>query len=509
MWQSDDFNPGHASQGTVTVDEGALIKHALGKSEEWFRLATQAAELGLWYWDEVKQELRWDAKTRELFGASVEGEVTLQTFVVALHPEDRDTVMRTWRHALVSGLPYASDMRVVLDSTDGSKIRWIHGRGNGYYDENGKPLFMVGVAFDITDRKETYQRLRESEERFRLLANAAPMMIWMSGTDKLCDYFNQPWLDFTGQPLEAQLGYGWAAGVHPEDLKSCLDTYTSAFDRRKPFKMQYRLRRNDGEYRWIFDIGVPRFKGDGSFAGYGGSCIDVTERKMTEDALSSLSGRLIKAQEEERQRIARELHDDYAQRLALLAITLENLSENVTTLSAGVGQQLREVLDQISELSADLHSLSHGLHSSTLERLGLVAGLQGFCREFAHQNGIQVKFAYANVSSGIPADMALCAFRIAQEALRNIKKHSGAAEAEVRLECSGDSLQLAVLDPGQGFDPHKPSAGIGIRSMEERLRSLSGKLEIHSEPGKGARIEAWLPLNRSGQQTSRVEGATA
>lgn len=144
---------------------------------------------------------------------------------------------------------------------------------------------------DITQRKQAENAVRESEERFRLVANTAPVLIWMAGTDKLCTYFNQSWLEFTGRPLEAELGNGWAEGVHPDDLNACLDTYEQAFDRRESFRIQYRLRQHDGEYRWVLDIGVPRFNSDGSFAGYIGSCIDITDRKRAEEALASVSRR--------------------------------------------------------------------------------------------------------------------------------------------------------------------------------------------------------------------------
>ena len=131
---------------------------------------------------------------------------------------------------------------------------------------------------DVTDRKS---------------AENAPVLIWKSDVDKLCTYFNEPWFEFTGGSLESQLGNGWANGVHPEDLERCLRIYTEAFDRREHFTMEYRLRRHDGEYRWVLDIGVPRFNHHRSFVGYTGSCIDVTERKRSEEALSSMTRRLI------------------------------------------------------------------------------------------------------------------------------------------------------------------------------------------------------------------------
>jgi PAS domain S-box-containing protein len=357
-------------------------------------------------------------------------------------------------------------------------------------------LLIFGLLWQRAGRLKSEKAVRESEERFRLVANTAPVLIWMSGRDKLFTYFNQPWLEFTGLPMEVQLGNGWAEFVHPEDWKSFMDTYTVRFDRREQFHREYRLRRRDGEYRWVLDIGVPRLNPDGSFAGYIGSCIDVTERKIAQDALAALSGRLIEAQDEERKRIAREIHDDYNQRLAVLAIDLEELAENVGESSGEGSQKVHELFNRISELGADLHSLSHRLHSSTLESLGLVAGLKAFCAEFSDQQGIQVDFASENVPRGIPGDMALCIFRIAQEALRNVKRHSGANRAEVRLEWSDNSLHLSVFDRGRGFDSNKPSVecGIGIRSMEERLRLLGGQLEIHTRPMEGSRIHAWLPF---------------
>ncbi len=150
----------------------------------------------------------------------------------------------------------------------------------------------IGFVLDLSERKQAEAELRESEARFRQLADIAPVLIWMSGTDKLCHYFNLPWLNFTGRTIEQEMGNGWAEGVHPDDSQRCLETYVTAFDARQPFKMEYRLKRFDGIYCWLLDTGVPRLTPEGDFLGYVGSCVDIEDRKQIEDALRESSSRL-------------------------------------------------------------------------------------------------------------------------------------------------------------------------------------------------------------------------
>jgi PAS domain S-box-containing protein len=364
--------------------------------------------------------------------------------------------------------------------------------------KQGEPIGMVVGFLDDTQRRLANLAMRESEERFRVVANAAPVMIWMSGTDKLCTYFNEPWLKFTGRSMELETGNGWAEGVHPEDFKMCLSTYVNAFDRREPFEMEYRLRRNDGEYRWVLERGVPRFKVDSSFEGYIGSCYDVTERKSAEEALSSVSRRLIEAHEEERTWISRELHDDFNQRIALLKVKLDRMRDQ-SSAKVDLGPGLEEISALISDLGSDIQALSHRLHSSKLEYLGIEAAAASFCKELSQQHDVRITFRCRYLPTKLPREISLCLFRVLQEGLQNAVKHSGAPEMEVQLEGKSDEIRLTVQDTGTGFDPEAAlrKHGLGLTSMRERLKLVGGQLSVESKPGQGTTIQATIPLHAS------------
>jgi signal transduction histidine kinase/ABC-type uncharacterized transport system substrate-binding protein len=218
--------------------------------------------------------------------------------------------------------------------------------------------------------------------------------------------------------------------------------------------------------------------------------------KQARDAQSQLSGLLINAQEMERRRLASELHDDFSQRLALLTLGLENASETLPDSSEATKRQLHELLNSASELGADLHTVSHRLHPSALEKLGLVPGLKALCEEFTSRQGIKIVFSSKNIPRSVPPNVALCLFRIVQESLQNLRKYSGASQGRVNLRKEGDKLFLSVSDEGHGFDmmEMRNRVGLGIRSMGERARLVGGQFEIHSEPEKGTRIDVCVPL---------------
>jgi PAS domain S-box-containing protein len=266
-----------------------LSDAALRESEARINLAANAANLGLWLWNIPGDELWVTEKWRELFGFADSEPVTFARLLQIVHPGDHERMKQLVQQMFEHGGEYESEYRITRP--DG-KTRWILGHGSVELDEHGKPAFARGVSRDVTKRKIAEEKLRESEARFRTVADAAPVLIWMSGLDKLCTFFNKPWLEFTGRTMEQEMGNGWTEGVHPDDLQRCMKIYVQAFDACEPFVMQYRLRRHDGEYRWISDTGVPRYDVQENFAGYIGSCVDVTELLRKEQALRESEERM-------------------------------------------------------------------------------------------------------------------------------------------------------------------------------------------------------------------------
>jgi len=361
---------------------------------------------------------------------------------------------------------------------------------------NGEQCILSVVA-DITDRKRAEQKLQESEKRFRLMADSAPVLMWLSDANKLCTDFNQEWLRFTGRTMKDELGDGWTENVHPDDLQSCVRTYTRAFDDRRQFVMEYRLRRHDGQYRWLMDRGVPRFLDDGTFAGYIGCCIDITDEKEAKAARAELSGRLIHAQEEERARIARELHDDINQRLALLANGLQEVERNSDqSEQSEERKQVRELWQATNDIANDVQQLSHQLHPSKLHYLGLASAIRELCQEFSKLHKTEVQCTAHNIPKHLDETLALGLYRAVQEALRNVAKHSQAHQVKVELAADAKQLRLRVSDDGVGFDPElaRNSHGLGLISMQERLRLVGGEFSLWSRPSLGTQIEGVVPL---------------
>jgi signal transduction histidine kinase len=232
-------------------------------------------------------------------------------------------------------------------------------------------------------------------------------------------------------------------------------------------------------------------------------------RKMTDEAVSSVHRKLIDAEERERSRVARELHDDISQRIALVAFGLDQLREleqSPSKSAAEVSNCIQELWQRVSEIGADLHAVSHRLDSSTLENLELATSIESFCREFANQHKVEIDFKSHEVPSRLPLEISLPLFRVLQEALLNSAKHSGERHFEVELFGTLGALHLTVCDSGIGFDPKvaRQGSGLGLTSMRERLKLVHGEFLIDSQRQGGTRIHASVPL--SSESNARAAG---
>jgi PAS domain S-box-containing protein len=347
--------------------------------------------------------------------------------------------------------------------------------------------------------------LRESEERFRRMIDRAPVMLWTARPDTTLDYLNHNCVEFTGLPIEKLMNEGWLDVVHPEDRDPCIGIYGPAIEARTPFTFEYRVRRADGAYRWLLASGVPKYGPDGSYTGFVGCDVDITERRNAEDVLresraalevshreiQQLAGSLLTAHEDERKHLARELHDDLTQRLARLAIDAGRMER-----AADAPEGMRPLREDLVRLSEDVHALSYRLHPSVLDDLGLVEALKAECDRVARRGELRVDVEASAVPAALPAEASLCLFRVAQEALNNATRHAHASAVTVLLSPRDRGLQLAVSDNGSGFDPKRSRerASLGLASMRERVRLLHGELDIESTSGSGTTVIAWVPV---------------
>lgn len=363
-------------------------------------------------------------------------------------------------------------------------------------------------AMKITKRKRDDEGVHHPRNFDLPLLDRFPTPIWRSGVNAKCDYFNQTWLEFTGRRLDQELGDGWAEGVHPEDLADCLQRFLNAFHSRKPFSIEYRLRRYDGEYRWILDQGRAFYDLKGRFAGYIGSCFDVTERRQAEEAsrrsheqLRALSVRLQAVREEESKRIARAIHDELGQALTSLNLDLSWIQEK---LQAEQHQPLRSQLQRrmkgakalLDKTVQSVQRISSELRPAMLDDFGLTATLRWYAEEFEARSGIRCRWRPKPVTVGLSREKGTAFFRLFQEILTNVARHSDAHSVHLKLVRDHGELILEVADDGKGFDEMKlpTHKSLGLLGMQERVAIIGGHLQVRSAPGKGTKITISAPI---------------
>jgi len=462
----------------------------------WPGLALNRGGIGGSYRDLPKEAvLNGEVAARVLSGAHMENIPIVQDFGLQVHVDWR--VLQRW-HIPESALPPGAviDYRQLTLWQRQRKYILI-----GLILIVAQALLIAGLLLQRARKRKAEAVLRESEQRFRVMADTTPSLVWMCDAHGRITYLNDRRIAFTGPDPDAGYGtkgYGdnWITHVHPDDVERMLGTLYEGLKTKQAFSQEYRLRRSDGAYRWMFDVASPRVNGDGSFGGFIGSAIDTTDQKLAQQALEKISGQLIEAQEKERSRIARDLHDDICQRLALLSMEIERANRTSAGPPAATKQNLEDIRKHCSEIAVDVQSLSHQLHSAKLDYLGVVAAIRSFCSEVSRQHQVNIEFTDRNVPRHLPKDISLCLFRIAQEALHNAVKYSGTSQFFVALYAIEDEVQLVVYDAGAGFDIEeaKKNRGLGLVSMQERIHLVHGRFAADSRPGKGTRVFAAVPF---------------
>jgi PAS domain S-box-containing protein len=255
------------------------------ESEARLRLAVESTKLGTWEYDPVSGDLNWSDECRAIFAFPADKKVDFQIFSDHIHPDDKENTLAEISKAMSDTGSGNYDITYRILKYDDKSPRWIRATGKVYFDKEGRASRFIGTVLDVTEQKKFISGLEESEKRFKAVADTAPAMIWTSGPDKVFDFFNSGWLEFTGKKNNDETGNGWMNGIHPEDIERYLDIYNTSFEARKKFSMEYRLKRHDGKYRWISDEGAPRYSSEGEFLGYIGAALDVQERKMAREEL--------------------------------------------------------------------------------------------------------------------------------------------------------------------------------------------------------------------------------
>jgi PAS domain S-box-containing protein len=366
-------------------------------------------------------------------------------------------------------------------------------------------------------RADTLERqLRETEARFRTMADSAPVLLWMAGTDALCTFFNQTWLDFTGRTLEQEWGVGWAEGVYFEDFQRCVDTYMAAFSERRPFEMEYRLRRADGAYRWILDRGTPRFAPDGAFAGYIGSCVDITDRKDLELDLV----RAVRVRDEFLSIASHELRTP----LTALRLQLDSVSRSLERrpiehlasgrLAAGTGEALAQVarLTTLIERLLDISRFSDGrveLVREELDLVELVRGVVEAMREPARLGGSSLTLTAPPAVPGCWDRMRV--EQVVTNLVANAVKFGARKPIAIGVDAGAGAARVSVADQGIGIDAsdqerifgrfergvsarHFGGLGLGLWVAKQIAVAHAGSLTVASRPGAGATFTLALPL---------------
>jgi PAS domain S-box-containing protein len=483
----------------VDVTEFRRAEAERNVANDRLRLAMESGKSVGWEWDLKTDRDTWFGDLSTTFGIPSNIYVGhVEDFRRSVHPADRGLVWKAIKDAMETRSPYVAEFRILWP--DGT-VRWLAAKGQFYYSPGGHPERMLGMAVDITERKDAEESLQRKEMELKEAQRLAGVGSWQWDPDTDTVLWSEELYRIAGRdPSLPPVNYKEHSQLFTRESWDRLQGAVDAtLQTGAPYELDLEMVRPDGTHRWITARGEAQRDATGRIGGLRGTVQDVTERKLAEEALSSVNGRLFEAQESERARIARDLHDDIGQRLALLAMGLGEVKGLQPDSSDEVFSCLDALQKQTAEIIADVQALSHELHPPRLLLLGVVAAMRGLCGELSGQKNVEIDFRSENVPGSVPPDMSLCLFRVLQEALNNAVRHSRARHFDVHLRGTGDAVHLTIRDEGVGFDVDAASRGrgLGLTSMKERLKLVGGELLIESQSTRGTTVLARAPLRRS------------
>ena len=471
------------------ITERKLAEEALLASEERRRLAQQAAGIGTFERDVRTGRITWAEGLEPLYGlppGSVLGK-TSAFFNDLIHPADRERTAHLIQQALKTGQPTEGEWRATWP--DGS-VHWIVSRWQALMDDSGEPSRVVGVNMDVTERKLAEQELHAHEALLKIFVKNVPVAVAMLDRDMRYLQVSDRWC--SDNSVEASELLGRLREELPEMPERWKEVNRRALQ-GEILRADEERWESGGSTRWARWEVRPWRSSDGTVGGILIFAEDITNRKRMEEELSGMSGKLIESQEQERARIGRELHDDINQRLAMVSMEIQRLQETPSELQSRTEKIRRE----LGEISEDVQALSHDLHSSKMDYLGVVAGMKSWCKEFAGRHDLKIDFT-SDVPGALPRELGLSLFRVLQEALQNVVKHSGVKRVNVDLRESSGEIHLDIRDSGSGFDVDAAlqGKGLGLISMRERVRLVNGTIAIDSKPMGGTRISIRVALDK-------------
>jgi PAS domain S-box-containing protein len=414
------------------------------------------------------------------------------------HPGDLERNLAGMRDLLAGKVPSLVMKKRYLGK-DG-RVVWVRNSVSLLRDSQGAPLQIIVLVEDITDSKQAEEALRASEERFRKVFAHAATGITVQDLEGNFLEVNRAFCEITGYDEQELVGTDYHSITHPDDLAGTNCRTEELLAGKIPsFVLEKRYLRKDGRTVWVRNS--VSMLGDSKPARIVTLVEDITERKHAEEALRQLSGRLLKVQDEERRRLSRELHDGTAQTIAALGMNLSVVRESKVALDERAQKALTESMELADQCIRELRTLSYLLHPPMLDDRGLASALAGYAEGFAGRSGISVKLDLTPDLGRLPQEVELMLFRVVQESLTNIHRHSGSRTATIRLARYPKDIVLQVRDQGHGISGKlgragEPAArlGVGIAGMRERVRQIGGRLQIHSRPG-GTDVEVVVPLS--------------